>query len=250
MSKLTWKQLILWMYFGVLLILLVRNVPIAIRKYSHRQMVIGWEHYQGEKREKDNEKAVAHSLRAARLGNRIAKNNLGMFYARGDGVEQDLERAYDWLQRAEKGARTGNTHYNLGYMFYSGKGVPQDDEQARYYFEQSAERDFPLAHWYLGEIYRLGRGVEVAPEKAFHHYWQAAMLGQGPGFRSTGWCYWTGEGVERDPVKAYALTLLSVTYSGAFPYTELMEMAAEMAPHQIERAEHLSKELSAEYAVP
>ncbi|MCC5850173.1 MAG: sel1 repeat family protein [Verrucomicrobia bacterium] len=228
---------------------LARNAGRGIQRYAFRQMVMGWEHYQGVEREKDADKALLHTRRAARLRNRSAQNNLGMFYAIGIGVEQDLDQALRWFQRAEKGARTGNAQYNLGYMHYHGEGVPQDDEQARLFFEKSAERDFPLSHWYLGEIHRLGRGVEIDPEKAFQHYWQAAMLGHGPGFRSAGWSYWTGEGVEPNPVKAYALTLIAVAYFGDGVHTQLAKMHPQITPEQIGEAEILSTQLYEEYAV-
>lgn len=118
MSTCKWKSRVSWMYCLIMLVLTVRTFSLVIGRYAHQQMRIGWEHYLGEQRDKEVERAFTLTRRAARLGNRSAKNNLGMFYAQGVGVDQDLDLAFHWFQRAEKKATTGYAHYNLGYMYY------------------------------------------------------------------------------------------------------------------------------------
>lgn len=54
---------------------------------------------------------------------------LGAMYAKGQGVEQNLETAAKWYRSAaEKGV--SSAQYRLGLMYRDGQGVPQDNEQA------------------------------------------------------------------------------------------------------------------------
>ena len=70
----------------------------------------------------------------------LALNNLGLLYARGEGVAQDYERAAGYFaQAATLGLRTAMT--NLGVLYENGFGVPVDEA-------------------YAHELYRLGGGAD------------------------------------------------------------------------------------------
>src|SRR5262249_22824067 len=67
--------------------------------------------------------------KAAAQGNAFAQSNLGVAYASGQGVAQDLAEAARWYREA---ADTGDrgAQNNLGILHATGQGVPQDDVQA------------------------------------------------------------------------------------------------------------------------
>ena len=56
-------------------------------------------------------------------GDDFAQYNLGIMYARGQGVAQSLAEAFKWFRLS---ANQGNAsaQYNLGVMFAEGNGVP------------------------------------------------------------------------------------------------------------------------------
>ena len=68
-----------------------------------------------------------------------AQFNLGLMYARGEGVAEDDTEAARWFRRA---ARLGNAYaqYNLGYIYAYGEGVPEDPAEAFAWFSAAAEQ--------------------------------------------------------------------------------------------------------------
>ena len=65
----------------------------------------------------------------AEKGDRVAQCNLGWFYYKGEGVEQDFKEAMKWYRKAAEQGDT-KTQFNLGAMYYKGQGVEQDNVAA------------------------------------------------------------------------------------------------------------------------
>ena len=58
-----------------------------------------------------------------------AQYNLGIMYAKGQGVPQDYAEAVKWYRlAADQGIPTAQN--NLGFMYAKGEGVPQDYSEA------------------------------------------------------------------------------------------------------------------------
>jgi hypothetical protein len=72
-------------------------------------------------------------------GNADAQNNLGVMYARGQGVPQDYAAAASWYQKAADHGHPEAAN-NLGVMYANGRGVPQDYVTAQIWFYLAAER--------------------------------------------------------------------------------------------------------------
>ena len=76
-------------------------------------------------------------------GNAIAQYNLGLMYAKGEGVDQNDAEALKWFRlAAEQGSAVAQ--YNLGIMYRDGRGIPQDYVQAYVWFSLAASR-FPAS---------------------------------------------------------------------------------------------------------
>lgn len=77
--------------------------------------------------------ALAVLAPLADAGSAAAQYHLGLMYARGDGVAQDLARAALWIRRA---AEQGHAHsqYLAGHMYARGDGVERDLAQAHMWF--------------------------------------------------------------------------------------------------------------------
>ena len=112
----------------------------------------------------------------ANQGNAIAQFNLGLMYAKGQGVPQDDVQAVKWYRLA---ANQGNAiaQLNLGYMYYNGRGVPQDYAQAVKWFRLPADQGDAVAQLNLGSMYALGQGVPQDYVQA--HMWSNLAAAQG-----------------------------------------------------------------------
>jgi len=73
----------------------------------------------------------------AEQGNADAQFNLGLMYAKGNGVLQDYKTAVKWYtQAAEQGNIRAQT--NLAYLYATGRGVLQDDVYAHMWWNIAA----------------------------------------------------------------------------------------------------------------
>ncbi len=78
----------------------------------------------------------------AEQGDAKAQYNLGVMYAKGQGVPQDYQEAVRWYRlAAEQGHASGQ--FSLGAMYTAGQGVP---------------KDYVLAHMWLNLA--AGKGVK------------------------------------------------------------------------------------------
>lgn len=72
---------------------------------------------------------------AAKEGDRVAQNQLGLMYLRGEGVDQDLTEAKHWFEKSAN-QNCPAAQYNLGYMNEINAENSEDSEEClRYYLE-------------------------------------------------------------------------------------------------------------------
>jgi TPR repeat protein len=88
---------------------------------------------------------------ARRTDDADAQFNLGVMLANGKGVEQDLELALVWYQRA---AEAGHVlaQYNLGSMYARGRGVDRDERRALEWYRMAAEQGAASAQFNGGDV--------------------------------------------------------------------------------------------------
>jgi TPR repeat protein len=110
-------------------------------------------------------------------GNARAQSNLGVMYAKGQGVRRrDYAAAASWYRKAaEQGNAIGQS--NLGVMYAEGRGVPQDDSVAVCWYRKAAEQGNARAQYNLGVMYVEGRGVPQDHAAAASWYEKAAEQG-------------------------------------------------------------------------
>lgn len=75
----------------------------------------------------------------AERGYPAAQCNVGVMYARGEGVAQDVSEAARWYEKAAERGHA-RAQYNLGCMFCDGNGVAQDYVQAHKWLSLAASR--------------------------------------------------------------------------------------------------------------
>ncbi len=90
------------------------------------------------------DKCFEGHLVLAEQGYPLAECQVGYFYYDGLGVEKDLEKALYWTRRAaEHGDRDGQC--NLAWFYEDGIGVNRDLEQAKHWYRKAALQDHDLA---------------------------------------------------------------------------------------------------------
>ncbi|KAI9766962.1 MAG: ERAD-associated protein [Candelina submexicana] len=124
-----------------------------------------------------------------------AAGYLGRMYFRGEGVDQNFEKARIWFKR---GIANGDPlcQYSMGLMYLRGLGVPKDVIKASDYFREAADQDFASAQVRLGVLFLDQGDLQTAIryfELATRHghieayYHLAEMSNQGVGMgRSCG----------------------------------------------------------------
>ena len=158
---------------------------------------------------------------------------------------EDLETLH--IQATKGNARA---QVNLGVRYAKGQGVPQDYVKARLWYEQAAAQGRAEAQFNLGQMYAEGQGVSQDYAKARQWYEQAAAQGRAEAQFNLGVLYYNGQGVPRDNVQSYMWwSLVAGRSMGndqklAAEYRD--EVAQRMTPEQIAKAQRLSQQCQAQ----
>lgn len=163
---------------------------------------------------------------------------LGMMYSKGDGVDQDMNRALEMWHKAadeEHPAAMGL----LGRAYMEGKmGFEKDAASGLVLLEKAANGGNTPSSVYLGNIYAKGAGVEQDMARAMKWYEQAASAGDAHAQYIAGLAYLEGSGVPVNEAKAFnwlrlaagqdhvnAMLMLSVCYSTGKGTAQDVDMA-------------------------
>ncbi len=93
---------------------------------------------------KQYDKCFEGHLALAEQGYPLAECQVGYFYYDGLGVEKNLEKAVCWTRRAaDHGDRDGQC--NLAWFYEDGIGVERDMDMARYWYQKAALQNHDLA---------------------------------------------------------------------------------------------------------
>ena len=93
----------------------------------------------------DFKAALAQWIPLAEQGHVIAQNNVGVMYAKGNGVIENDNTAVEWLTlAAEQGFAEAQA--SVGLMYYSGNGVLSDNIIAYTWFDLAAHNGDDIAH--------------------------------------------------------------------------------------------------------
>lgn len=114
---------------------------------------------------------------------------LGRMSLRGEGMEQNFEKAQVWFKR---GVAQGDSfaQYHMGLIYRDGLGVPQDGVRAGTYLKAAAEQSLPIAQSALGVLFldqgdidTAGRYFELAAGAGVMEsfYYLAELTNQGVG---------------------------------------------------------------------
>lgn len=91
---------------------------------------------------------------------------VGRCYAKGLGVDRDMEQCLKWYHQAG-GTGSMEAQHLLGTMYARGRSVPQDYEKAAGWFLAAARSGDRRAELVYGLMLRDGRGVTKNTTKAY-----------------------------------------------------------------------------------
>ncbi len=146
---------------------------------------------------------AAFYLARAKAGDVAAQYDIGVLYARGDGLVQDYVSAASWFHVA---AAQGSiaSEYNLGVLYERGLGVAADKTEALNWYRSAADRNEPAAQFNLALAYAQGNGTPQDLAAAARWYQRAAEQGVAAAMVNLAILYEKGSGLDRSPTDAYA----------------------------------------------
>lgn len=135
----------------------------------------------------------------AEQGDASAQFDMGMKYAKGEGVGQDDAEAVKWFRKAaDKGL--ADAQVILGQYYFNGYGVPQDNTQAVKWHRKAAEQGNKDALFYLGNDYY--KGIGVLQDKAQAVIWWRRAIIQGSSIAKLGMIgLYHEEGLPQDAIE-------------------------------------------------
>jgi localization factor PodJL len=143
------------------------------------------------------------TLRAAALkGDAAAAYEIGVRYAEGKGVPQNLDEAAKWLDRAAQAGIIPAT-FRLGTFYEKGLGVKKDADLARRYYTQAAERGSAKAMHNLAVLDADGGGKGANYKSAAQWFRKAADRGVADSQFNLGILYARGIGVEQNLAESF-----------------------------------------------
>ena len=92
-------------------------------------------------------------INKANTGDASAQNELGICYAKGKGVTEDLNEAIKWYRKAAEQGHA-EAQNKVGNYYFDGKGgLPQDYVEAVKWYKKAAEQGEADAQYSLGVRY-------------------------------------------------------------------------------------------------
>jgi localization factor PodJL len=143
------------------------------------------------------------NLRAAALrGDASAAYEVGVRFAEGKGVPQNLDEAAKWYDRAAQ-AGIIPAIFRLGTLYEKGMGVKKDVDTARRYYVQAAERGNAKAMHNLAVLDADGGGNGPNYKSAAQWFRKAADRGVADSQFNLGILYARGIGVEQNLAESF-----------------------------------------------
>lgn len=134
---------------------------------------------------------------AASGGDSFAQFDVGVKYLRGDGVQQDYAKGYEWLKKAADQGHS-RAQYNIGSFHLKGTGVPQDASQAMAWYERAVEGADPELLFTIAQTVEAEQETFNAWPFAVKCYKAAADAGHANAQEVLGGRIFAGYGIEQN----------------------------------------------------
>jgi TPR repeat protein len=172
---------------------------------------------------------------AALQGNAQAEYSLGQMYAQGWGIPSNDASALRWMEMAN--GSTADNQEDLGWLPIEGYGTATDFTKAAYWYRLAADQGHAEAQFDLARLYSDGKGVPKDQTQAFKLVQMSALQGYGPAAARLGWRYETGRGVEKDEAQAFFWWTVAARHGEKSAEKSRIELAGKLPPAVVAAAE-------------
>ena len=153
---------------------------------------------------------------------------------------EELRKAFQEIKAdAEKGDATAQG--NLGVMYAKGNGVAKDEAEAVKWFRKAADQGDASAQNHLGEMYANGEGVAKDEAEAVKWYRKAADQGHASAQSNLGGMYYNGNGVAKDETEAYKWWLLAGAQANEAARENIPLIERQLTPDQRAEGQRLAR---------
>lgn len=147
---------------------------------------------------KDLDKSFQLLLSAANKGHAMAQSNLGVYYARGYGVDTNYKKAHEWYLKAAK-QKNRKAQYNLGELYEDGTPyLEENKKRAAYWYRKASRQKLKEAQYKMAYLYIEGDVVKQDQKKAFLLNLKSAVQGYDKAQYSLGIMFENGIGTIKD----------------------------------------------------
>ena len=123
----------------------------------------------------NSKKAIENYEIAAKLGERVALEELANCYFRGKFVQQDYNKAFTLYEALFKKYRNALTMYRLAFLYENGYGTDVQDKKVIWLYDYAGWKGNVQAQVRLGKIYEYGElGAQKSRSQACYWYKRAA----------------------------------------------------------------------------
>jgi hypothetical protein len=179
---------------------------------------------------------------AADQGNVQALANMGIFYRNGWGVRQDPAKAFRLFQTAAQAGDVG-AMTNLGYAYDQGLGVTKSPLLAVDWYRRAADRGDATGQNDLGDMYLRGEGVPQDDKTAFDLFSKAANQGNTAACVKLGYMYMTGRATAKDPETAYMWIKFATLAGDSRGAEYLHPLSGKLTNAQLKQADERAQSL-------
>eukprot|EP01118_Nematostelium_gracile_P019210 TRINITY_DN881_c0_g1_i1.p1 TRINITY_DN881_c0_g1~~TRINITY_DN881_c0_g1_i1.p1 ORF type:complete len:1046 (-),score=253.08 TRINITY_DN881_c0_g1_i1:15-2750(-) len=223
---------------------LLKDLPFAQRDVMEAQMLVP----------SNPKRAFELFYSAGQKGNAEGMYNAGWLLAQGNGVHQDLPRAFELWKKAAKcknvvfpGQRiagVGEALNAIGNLYRDGVLVKPDQHTAFEYHKKSANAGCRVGMNNLGCCYHNGTGTAVDYKEAMRWYKYSASLDNVEAFVNVANLYKAGQGVPADLQKA--LEWYKKAYARGLEYVKpTIDLMEQVEPEHVEDLNRVHEILSA-----
>ncbi|HEX2749015.1 MAG TPA: tetratricopeptide repeat protein [Verrucomicrobiales bacterium] len=125
---------------------------------------------------KDENRGTALILEAAKLGEPLAMNEMGIRYQSGRGIAMDNVAAVGWFSLAAQ-HDLASAQVNLGNCYENGNGCMKDYTRAGANYAAAAKQGHALGQYMLASLFERGLGGEKNNVYAYVNYFRSAAAG-------------------------------------------------------------------------
>lgn len=155
--------------------------------------------------------------RLAEQGDANAQNKVALSYVNGEGVAQDLAKAFTWFEKAANQNHPEAQFYYARFIL-NGQFTEKSPDKALLWFKKAADQGYANAQNSMGTLYMVGLGTKIDYKESFKWLKKAAEAGNAEAMYNLAQLYEKGTGVDQN--SKHAVFWYEQSAKQGFAYSE------------------------------